>query len=117
MTRGCCFASATWLRRLTRCRNGSREPSSRRNAIRQCARPPNRMRRSIDRRMIYVVVLAALGACTASDAASRQPLPEKKPAPPSGELVVRVLDVGQGDATLIENGGSRVLIDGGPEQS
>ena len=30
------------------------------------------------------------------------------------ELVVRVLDVGQGDATLIENGGSRVLIDGGP---
>ncbi len=32
-------------------------------------------------------------------------------------LVVRVLDVGQGDATLIENGGSRVLIDGGPEPS
>ena len=32
-------------------------------------------------------------------------------------LVVRVLDVGQGDATLIENGGSRVLIDGGPEAS
>lgn len=30
-------------------------------------------------------------------------------------LTVRVLDVGQGDATLIENGGSRVLIDGGPE--
>jgi len=32
------------------------------------------------------------------------------------ELVVRVLDVGQGDATLIENGGSRVLIDGGPDE-
>jgi competence protein ComEC len=32
-------------------------------------------------------------------------------------LTVRVLDVGQGDATLIENGGSRVLIDGGPEPS
>ena len=32
-------------------------------------------------------------------------------------LTVRVLDVGQGDATLIENGGSRVLIDGGPELS
>jgi competence protein ComEC len=30
-------------------------------------------------------------------------------------LIVRVLDVGQGDAILIENGGSRVLIDGGPE--
>ena len=32
-------------------------------------------------------------------------------------LVVRVLDVGQGDAILIENGGSRVLVDGGPEES
>jgi competence protein ComEC len=31
-------------------------------------------------------------------------------------LLVRVLDVGQGDATLIENGGSRVLIDGGPDE-
>lgn len=34
------------------------------------------------------------------------------PAP----LVVKMLDVGQGDATLIENGGSRVLIDGGPSE-
>jgi competence protein ComEC len=33
---------------------------------------------------------------------------------PGRELVVRVLDVGQGDATLISNGTSRVLIDGGP---
>ena len=30
-------------------------------------------------------------------------------------LTVRVLDVGQGDAILVENGGSRVLIDGGPD--
>ena len=30
------------------------------------------------------------------------------------ELLVRVLDVGQGDATLITNGTSKVLIDGGP---
>ena len=32
-------------------------------------------------------------------------------------LIVRVLDVGQGDAILIENAGSRVVIDGGPEPS
>jgi competence protein ComEC len=31
-------------------------------------------------------------------------------------LVVRVLDVGQGDAILIENGRSTVLVDGGPER-
>src|SRR6202012_746924 len=32
------------------------------------------------------------------------------------ELLIRVLDVGQGDATLIENGGSRVLIDRGQDE-
>jgi competence protein ComEC len=31
------------------------------------------------------------------------------------ELIVRLLDVGQGDATYIRNGSSRVLIDGGPD--
>jgi competence protein ComEC len=51
--------------------------------------------------------------------------PRRKPGPPpvtsfvtdSGgrELIVRVLDVGQGDATYIRNGSSRVIIDGGPD--
>src|SRR5438132_407151 len=67
-------------------------------------------------RMVCAVVPLALGACGTSDAAARRPL-EKRAASPTAELVVRVLDVGQGDATLIENGGSRVLIDGGPETS
>ncbi|SRR6266566_223834 len=31
------------------------------------------------------------------------------------EVIVRLLDVGQGDATYIRNGSSRVLIDGGPD--
>jgi competence protein ComEC len=31
------------------------------------------------------------------------------------ELIVRILDVGQGDATYIRNGSSRVIIDGGPD--
>ncbi|HEU0299381.1 MAG TPA: lamin tail domain-containing protein [Longimicrobium sp.] len=38
--------------------------------------------------------------------------------PPPGsaqELVVRVLDIGQGDANLVTNGTSRVIIDGGPD--
>jgi competence protein ComEC len=30
------------------------------------------------------------------------------------ELIIRMLDVGQGDATYIRNGSSRVIIDGGP---
>src|SRR4051812_3819336 len=31
------------------------------------------------------------------------------------ELIVRILDVGQGDATYIRNGSSKVIIDGGPD--
>ncbi|MBW3571896.1 MAG: lamin tail domain-containing protein [Gemmatimonadetes bacterium] len=33
----------------------------------------------------------------------------------ASELVVRVLDIGQGDANLITNGTSKVIIDGGPD--
>lgn len=35
--------------------------------------------------------------------------------PPAPAITVRSLDVGQGDATYIHNGDSRVLIDGGPD--
>jgi competence protein ComEC len=35
--------------------------------------------------------------------------------PPAPAITVRDLDVGQGDATYIRNGDSRVLIDGGPD--
>jgi competence protein ComEC len=56
--------------------------------------------------VVVLPALIALASCTAAEGA--------RPDNPN-ELVVRVLDVGQGDATLIENGGSRVLIDGGPE--
>ena len=47
---------------------------------------------------------------------SNEPIIAASPARDS-TLIVRVLDVGQGDAILIENGGSRVIIDGGPEPS
>jgi len=35
----------------------------------------------------------------------------------SRELIVRVLDVGQGDAIYIRNGSTRVIIDGGPDHT
>jgi competence protein ComEC len=46
-------------------------------------------------------------ACIAAPASAQRP--------EARELVVRVLDVGQGDAILIRNGGSTVLVDGGPD--
>lgn len=42
---------------------------------------------------------------------------QQQPPPPplaADSLIVRVLDVGQGDATYIANGMSRIIIDGGP---
>jgi competence protein ComEC len=75
------------------------------------------MRRSIGGTVWCAFGLLALGGCGRSDAASRQPVTTTRAAVVAQPLVVRVLDVGQGDATLIENGGSRVLIDGGPEAS
>lgn len=52
-----------------------------------------------------LTLATAFAGCRAAEGATADPK----------EVVVRVLDVGQGDATLIENGGSRVLIDGGPD--
>ncbi|CAN5524180.1 hypothetical protein BH09GEM1_BH09GEM1_25450 [soil metagenome] len=63
---------------------------------------------------------AALPASTPAIAAQTA-LPGSSPSVRStdstrapSELIVRVLDVGQGDAILIQNGGSTVLVDGGP---
>jgi len=57
---------------------------------------------------VLVLVLAVLGLATAAGLGS--------PSPP-GDLTVRFLDVGQGDATLIQHpDGTAVLFDGGPPE-
>jgi competence protein ComEC len=66
-----------------------------------------RARRSV-RVAVVVLVLAVLALATASGLGS--------PSPP-GDLTVRFLDIGQGDATLIQHpDGTAVLFDGGPPE-
>src|SRR6202171_1972434 len=57
------------------------------------------------------------GATPHSRRVGRKPPPVASFVTDSGgrELIVRLLDVGQGDATYIRNGSSRVIIDGGPD--
>src|SRR5262245_45243722 len=63
---------------------------------------------------LSLMVLPILAACTES-----LPLTPEEPELPPGPvtaalpLTVTILDVGQGDAIYIENGGSTVVIDGG----
>lgn len=56
----------------------------------------------VDRRLIIAVALCIVAASTAV---------------PRPGLTVRVIDVGQGDATLVQCGGRQMLIDGGPDRS
>ncbi len=64
--------------------------------------------------IVTFLLACTLAACTARDTAraGAATTPDDLRA-----LTVRVLDVGQGDATYITNGGSRVIIDGGPDQA
>lgn len=66
---------------------------------------------------------APLGETDRVNATSRPVAPDPERTPPPldtigtqmpSEVVVRVLDIGQGDAVLIQNGGSTILVDGGP---
>ncbi len=68
------------------------------------------------------LAMAAVG-CTAAEGSSAEGSSVQRPDVAAmrprtrTEVVVRVLDVGQGDATLIENGTNRVLVDGGPDSA
>lgn len=63
------------------------------------------------RRALALVLVAVACAIPILQRASAPPVIDA-PAP---AVVVRVLDVGQGDAAYIHNGPSRVLVDGGPD--
>lgn len=70
----------------------------------------------MSRALITAIGAAALAAfayltSTISNPNAPAPAVEDTPAP---STIVRLLDVGQGDATYIRNGDSRVIIDGGP---
>jgi competence protein ComEC len=77
--------------------------------------------RSLLRRTLLLSV--ATVSLAFSIEAQQQRQPKRKPQPVTAvvndsggpELIVRLLDVGQGDATYIRNGSSRVIIDGGPD--
>ena len=60
------------------------------------------------RRTRTALALAALGGCVAAIALHRGP-----PGPPR-DLTISFLDIGQGDATLIQHGAAAVLVDSGP---
>jgi competence protein ComEC len=79
------------------------------------------LRAGAARAACVIFIYSTLIGCGKVERASGDVAPGAGPkhgqAAASSELLVRVLDVGQGDATLIENGGSRVLIDGGPDES
>jgi competence protein ComEC len=65
-----------------------------------------------------LTAVALLGICGLASCATTPTAPEDLPDPPPlpqeiAPLVMKVLDVGQGDAIWIENGPTRVLIDAG----
>lgn len=74
--------------------------------------------RAVARSLFGLAAIATISlvACRDAQSATRD---EPQRVATSGrapaELVVRVLDVGQGDAILVQNGGSTVLVDGGPK--
>jgi competence protein ComEC len=82
-----------------------------------------RSARYSDRSLLRSTLLLSVATVSLAFSIEAQQRQSKRTKPPvttvvddSGgtELIVRLLDVGQGDATYIRNGSSRIIIDGGP---
>ena len=67
--------------------------------------------RGLRRRVVAVAVLLVTGGLILA------PALRGADPPPPGELVISFLDVGQGDATLLQHGGASILVDTGPPGS
>jgi len=57
------------------------------------------------------------GALALGAAVAGTPTPGPSPTPTPTTLTVHFIDVGQGDAILIDRGGTHILVDGGPTSS
>ena len=68
--------------------------------------PTSRRRRALLVAAILIAVAAAVGPGLIS--------PRTLAPPPDGTLRVTALDIGQGDATLLQAGGNAILVDAGP---
>jgi competence protein ComEC len=68
------------------------------------------LRRSgMRRRRVVAAATAAAGR-----RARRRPRPRHAPRPQPGDFVISFLNIGQGDATLLQHGGASILFDTGP---
>jgi len=78
---------------------------------------PDRFRRALDARRgtgLRSVVVAGVVAVAVAVLVIAVARPERSVRPAPRELVVSFLDVGQGDATLLQRGSASVLVDTGP---
>ena len=78
---------------------------------------PDRFRRALDARRgtgLRSVVVAGVVAVAVAVLVIVVARPERSVRPAPRELVVSFLDVGQGDATLLQRGSASVLVDTGP---
>ncbi|HEY6760223.1 MAG TPA: ComEC/Rec2 family competence protein, partial [Baekduia sp.] len=93
-----------WRRPVAPGLDGSLGPVGERSGRRW--RAGSRRRRALLAAAVALAVLAAIGPAL---------IPRRAVAPPpEGALRVTALDVGQGDATLLQAGGHAVLVDAGP---